>query len=71
MVGYHGLLDETRLVPQWLVYGYYPEVVTSPGKERRQLQEISNSYLYKDILALEKIKKSEQLTRLLRALAFQ
>jgi predicted AAA+ superfamily ATPase len=35
------------------------------------LQELAESYLYKDILALEKINKSEQLTRLLRALAFQ
>jgi len=35
------------------------------------LAELSDSYLYKDILALDKIKKSEQLTRLLRALAFQ
>ena len=35
------------------------------------LQELSDSYLYKDILALDKIKKSEQLTRLIRAMAFQ
>jgi predicted AAA+ superfamily ATPase len=71
MVEHHGLLSEKNLIPHRLIYGYYPDIVNSPGKERNLLQELSDSYLYKDILALDKIKKSEQLTRLLRALAFQ
>jgi predicted AAA+ superfamily ATPase len=71
MAAYHGLLPEKNLVNHRLVYGSYPEVVNSPGDERRVLRELSDSYLYKDILALDKIKKSDQLTRLLRALAFQ
>ena len=71
MVAHHGLLPEKNLMPHRLIYGYYPDIVNSPGEERQLLQELSDSYLYKDILALDKIKKSEQLTRLLRALAFQ
>jgi predicted AAA+ superfamily ATPase len=71
MVGHHGLLAEQNLLQHRLIYGYYPDIVNSPGEERRLLQELSDSYLYKDILALDKVKKSEQLTRLLRALAFQ
>jgi len=71
MVKHHGLLSEKNLIPHRLIYGYYPDIVNSPGEERRLLQELSDSYLYKDIIALDKIKKSEQLTRLLRALAFQ
>jgi len=71
MVDHHGLLSEKNLIPHRLIYGYYPEIVNFPGEERSLLQELSDSYLYKDILALEKVKKSEQLTRLLRALAFQ
>jgi len=71
MVAYHGLLNETRLLEHRLVFGYYPEVVNSPGDERKVLNEISDSYLYKDILALDQIKKSEKMMRLLRALAFQ
>ena len=71
MVNFHGLLPETNLLPHRLVYGYYPDVVNSPGSERRLIQELTDSYLYKDILIHEKIKKSEQLTLLLRALAFQ
>ena len=71
MVEHHGLLSEKNLIPHRLIYGYYPDIVNYPGEERRLLQELSDSYLYKDILTLERIKKSEQLTRLLRALAFQ
>jgi len=71
MVDHYGLLSEKNLIPHRLIYGYYPDIVNSPGKERRLLQELSDSYLYEDILALDKIKKTEQLTRLLRALAFQ
>ena len=71
MVSHHGLLDEIRLLNHRLVFGYYPEIVNSPGAERELLSEISGSYLYKDILALDRIKKSDQMTRLLRALAFQ
>ena len=29
MVNHHGLLDEKRLLPHRLVFGYYPDVVTS------------------------------------------
>ena len=71
MVDNHGLLSEINLMPHRLIFGYYPDIVNSPGEENQLLQELTDSYLYKDILALDKIKKSEQLTRLLRALAFQ
>jgi len=71
MSEHHGLLSETNHLPHRLIYGYYPDVVESPGEERRLLQELTDSYLYKDILAFDKIRKSEQLMRLLRALAFQ
>ena len=71
MVVHQGLLEETRMLPHRLIYGYYPEVVISPGKERKVLKEISNSYLYKDILKFDKIKKPDKLIKLLQAIAFQ
>lgn len=71
MVEHHGLQNELRLLPQRLVYGYYPEVVTSPGQERMILKNLADSYLYKDILALGSIKKPEKLVLLLQALAYQ
>lgn len=71
MVGHHGLLEEKRLIPHRLIYGYYPDVVTNPGREKDILRLLSDSYLYKDVLMLDQIKKPEKLTVLLQALAFQ
>lgn len=71
MVSHTGLLDELRLLPHRMVYGYYPEVVCSPGNERTVLKELTDSYLYRDILSLDGIGKPDKLTRLLQALAFQ
>lgn len=54
-----------------LVYGFYPEVLSNPGEEKETLNELMNSYLFKDILALSGIKKPQVLEKLVRALAFQ
>ena len=71
MVQHHGLIMEKRLLPQRLIYGYYPEVVTSNGKEKQVLKQLTDAYLYKDILAWENIKHPDKLLTLLRALAYQ
>jgi predicted AAA+ superfamily ATPase len=71
MAAHHGLLDEKRLIPHRLTYGYYPEVVTNPGNELELLKLLSDSYLYKDMLTWEHIKKPDKLLRLLQALSFQ
>jgi len=71
LVNYHGLFEEKRLVPHRLVFGYYPEIVTSPGNEIKLLKNLSVSYLYKDILSFGKIKKPVILDKLLKALALQ
>lgn len=71
MVAHVGLLDELRLLTHRMVYGYYPEVVSTPGGEREVLKELANSYLYRDILSFDGIGKPDKLTRLLQALAFQ
>lgn len=71
MVAHHGLLTEKRLLTHRLVYGYYPEVVTSTGNERNVLKMLSDSYMYKDVLAMGNIKKSDRLLTLLQAIAFQ
>lgn len=71
MVGHHGLLEEKRMLSHRLVYGYYPDVVNSIGEEKEILKQLSDSYLYKDVLMLEQIKKPEKLVKLLQALALQ
>lgn len=71
MVNHHGFLEEQRLLNHRLVYGCYPEVITNPGNEKRILSLLADSYLYKDILQWEYIKKSDKLLKLLKALAYQ
>ncbi len=71
MVRHHGQLEESRLLSHRLVYGYYPEVVTAAGEEKEILHQLSDSYLFKDILMWERLKKPEKLVKLLQALAFQ
>lgn len=71
MVAHHGLLEERRLLPHRLLYGYYPEVVKQQGEEKELLKQLTDSYLYKDVLMLETIKRPEKLVRLLQGLALQ
>ena len=71
MVDELGYLEEKRMIPHRMVFGYYPEVVTSPGNEKIVLKELCDSVLYKDILSLDSINKPDKLQRLLQALAYQ
>lgn len=71
MVNHHGLIQEKRLLENRLIYGYYPEVVTSPGNETEVLKRLSDAYLYKDIFLLENIKKPVLIEKLIQALALQ
>jgi len=71
MVKHHGMLAENRMIPHRLLYGYYPEIVNNPGNEISFLKQLTDSFLYKDILMLEQIKKSETIITLLKALAYQ
>lgn len=67
----NGLLEETRLLGNRLIYGSYPEVVNSPSVERDVLKSLTESYLFKDILSYEGINKPSVLRKLLTALALQ
>ena len=71
LVNETNLIEEKRMVPHRMVYGSYPDVVTHPGKEVAILRELTESYLYKDILEFDRIHKPEKLTKLLQAIAYQ
>lgn len=57
----------------FLIFGGYPEIFTTENikDKKKLLGELATSYLYKDILELESIKKSEKIHKLLKLLAFQ
>jgi len=54
-----------------LLYGMYPDVINNFGNEYEILKNLVSSYLYKDILRLTGIRKSEVLEKILQALALQ
>lgn len=60
-------------LPGRLIYGSYPEILSLPGNrdKERYLRELTQGYLFKDILSLEGIRHPRVLEDLLRLLAFQ
>lgn len=66
-----GYLDVHRLFEQRLIYGSYPDILTHSGDARSLLFALTDSYLYKDILATDNLRKPDLLDKLLRALAYQ
>ncbi len=71
LVEKHGLLHEKRMLDNRLVYGSYPEIVTHGNHAKRLLKSLASSYLYKDILTLESVKKPVLIEKLTKALALQ
>ena len=71
LVKEHGFWEEKKLLQRRLVFGCYPEVVMSNTDATPILKSLTTSYLYKDILLWENLKKSDKIVKLLQALAFQ
>ncbi|MEL6718270.1 MAG: ATP-binding protein, partial [Bacteroidota bacterium] len=71
MQQHHGFLEEQKRLSDRLVYGYYPEIINHPNEEREYLNHLADSFLYKDILAWDRIKKPDKLVKLLQAIAYQ
>ncbi len=67
----HGYLFAEQNLENRLLYGFYPDVLNNPGDEVEILRNLSNSYLYKDILSYADIRKPEVLDKLIQALALQ
>ena len=71
LAGAHGLTAEKRLLETRLLYGSYPEIVTSPDDTRAKLIELCSGYLYKDIFNYQQVRRPELIQNLLRALSLQ
>lgn len=66
-----GYLDVIKLFEHRLVYGSYPDILTHSGDARDLLTTLTDSYLYKDLLTTDSLRKPDLLDKLLRALAYQ
>ena len=66
-----GFLEESKKLELRLVYGSYPEVVTNEDGVKETLKMLADSYLYRDLMQYEGIRKPAVLEKLLRAVALQ
>lgn len=68
-----GTVEARTMLDRWLIWGGYPEIVTTGERTFRErlLGELTGSYLYRDLLILEDIRRADKLVDLLRLLAFQ
>lgn len=66
-----GLLAVKQSLEARLIYGSYPDVINHTDEAKELIMNIAGSYLYKDLLALEDIRRPVLLEKLLIALALQ
>jgi hypothetical protein len=68
-----GVFEAKTQLERWLLWGGYPAVVTAESAAEREvmLGELVGSYLYRDILELDGVRRSDRIVDLLRLLAFQ
>jgi uncharacterized protein len=71
MVNHTSYILEKATLEHRLIYGYYPDVINHEGQEVETLKALTNSYLYKDVLSYDKLKKPQLIIKLLQALALQ
>lgn len=69
----HNRHELKERLEEHLVFGSYPEVVTAKNRKEkiRILEELVNSYLLKDVLALDRVKAPRVLLDILKLIAFQ
>ncbi len=65
--------EKQKQIHNLLIYGSYPEILLEENDlvKEQKLRELISSYLFKDILALDKIKYPSLLLKVVQALAYQ
>ncbi len=66
-----GLMSTMQYLEARLIYGSYPDVITHPDEAKDLLRALTDSYLYKDILEMDEVRKPAVLQKILVALALQ
>ena len=67
----YGLLGVKQTLENRLIYGSYPDIFNHKEDAKELLHNLSGSYLYKDILSLDNVRRPTLLVKLLTALALQ
>lgn len=66
-----GLLRVNQTLEQRLIFGSYPDIITHSEDAKELLTNLSGSYLYKDLLSLDSVRRPALLGKILTALALQ
>jgi len=68
-----GAFEAKKQLERWIVWGGYPNsvVINSIQDLEHFLSELVGSYLYKDVLELDDVKRADKIVDLLRLIAFQ
>lgn len=70
--GDKGIIEVDSIIEKIMIFGLYPEIYLSDReKALSDLEGLVSSYLFKDILTFDEIKKSGVIVRLLQFLALQ
>ncbi|MBD3365773.1 AAA family ATPase [candidate division WWE3 bacterium] len=70
---YENPLETRGRLEERLIFGSYPEIVLAPSLDAKMqiLNSIVDNYLFRDLLILEDLRRSDKLLDLLKLLAFQ
>ncbi len=73
LAGAHNSFELDSKIPELLQFGSYPDIFSIPNEleKTEYLKNVSNAYLYRDILEFGGIKNADKIRDLLRLLAFQ
>lgn len=71
IIHHNGMLETARLLESRLIYGSYPDILYRTENAKELLFQLTSSYLFKDVFAMQDIRKPELLEKLLVALALQ
>lgn len=66
-----GIITTKSMLESRLIYGSYPDVLNYTSEAKETLMNLADSYLYKDLLETDHIRKSSLIEKLLVALALQ
>lgn len=66
-------IELSNLLEERLIYGSYPEIfsITGENQKKEYLENLTNAYLYRDLVEFGGIKNSPKIRDLLKLLAFQ
>lgn len=67
----YGYIESNRQLEQRILYGMYPEIILKDADKNDLLRNLTDSYLFKDLLSFKEIRKPDLLEKLVKALALQ